>query len=421
MFFYRIFTWLYPKLVWLNSFANPKASLWLKGRRGLFNKLTASLQKNKQPVIWMHCASLGEFEQGLPVLESIRKQYPNYIVLLTFFSPSGFETRKNYKGADHIFYLPMDTPSHANRFFDIVQPSLVVFVKYEFWYYYLQVAGKRNIPTILISGIFREDQPFFQWYGIVHKKMLTFFSKIFVQTGASAKLLSGIGFHENVLICGDTRFDRVIEIAGKFETIEPINHFCNGHQVIIAGSTWTEDDEVLAHFAKTNESVKYIIAPHDIDEDRLKECLLLYKNSMLFSAYQKACYSNSIVPEKVNTLIIDNMGMLSRLYYYATICYIGGGFGGDGIHNILEAAVYGKPVVFGPVYDKYFEADELLDVGGAFSIENSLELENIFRQLLENQELYRESADASSGYVKTKAGATDSIMNYIEENRLLTN
>ncbi|MDP1764431.1 MAG: glycosyltransferase N-terminal domain-containing protein [Sediminibacterium sp.] len=421
MLLYRLFTWLYPKLAWLISFANPKASLWLKGRRGLFKKLALAFHTNKQPVVWMHCSSLGEFEQGLPVLESIRKQYPGYTVLLTFFSPSGFEIRKNYKGADHIFYLPMDTPAHANRFFNIVQPSLVLFVKYEFWYYYLQEASQRNIPTVLVSGIFRKDQPFFQWYGGVHKKMLTFFSKIFVQSEASAELLAGIGFHENVLVCGDTRFDRVIEIARNFEPLELISHFCREQPVIIAGSTWTEDDEELVHYTKINGAVKYIIAPHDIDEDRLQECLALYKNAMRYSVYETIYRSGNGVPENPTTLIIDNMGMLSRLYHYATICYIGGGFGDDGIHNILEAAVYGKPVVFGPVYDKYFEADELLDVGGAFSIENSLELEDILKKLLENQELYSKSASASAEYVLSKAGATEKLMAYIEANRLLTN
>lgn len=421
MLLYRLFTWLYPKIAWLISFANPKASLWLKGRRGLFKKLASAFHTNKRPVVWMHCASLGEFEQGLPVLESIRKHYPGYTVLLTFFSPSGFEVRKNYKGADHIFYLPMDTPAHANRFFNIVQPSLVLFVKYEFWYYYLQEASQRNIPTVLVSGIFRKDQPFFQWYGGVHKKMLTFFSKLFVQSEASAELLAGIGFHENVMVCGDTRFDRVLEIVRNFEPLELINHFCKEQPVIIAGSTWTEDDEELAHFVKTNGSVKYIIAPHDIDEERLAECLVLYKHAMLYSAYDSAYHSGNGIPENVTTLIIDNMGMLSKLYRYATICYIGGGFGDDGIHNILEAAVYGKPVVFGPVYDKYFEADELLDAGGAFSIENSLELEDIFKNLLENQELYRKSASASAGYVLNNAGATEKVMHYIEANRLLTN
>ncbi len=369
----------------------------------------------------MHCASLGEFEQGLPVLESIRKQYPGYTILLTFFSPSGYEVRKDYKGADHVFYLPMDTPHHANRFLNIIQPSLILFVKYEFWYYYLQEASQRNIPVVLVSGIFRKDQPFFQWYGGLHKKMLGYFSQLFVQTAAAAELLQTIGFHKQVIVSGDTRFDRVKEIADHFQPLELFDRFCEGHRVIVAGSTWTEDDEELDHFANTNPTIKCIIAPHDIDEDRLKECLVLYKHAILYSAYEKAYREGIAIPADINVLIIDNMGMLSRLYHYATICYVGGGFGDDGIHNILEAAVYGKPVVFGPVYDKYFEAEELLDCGGAFSIEDSLGLEELFRELLDDTQVYQHAASASGAYVKSKAGATQKIMDYIEANRLLTN
>ena len=421
MILYRLFTWLYPKIAWLISFSNPKALLWLKGRRGIFKKLAAAFHTNKKPVVWMHCASLGEFEQGLPVLESVRKQFPDYCILLTFFSPSGYEIRKDYKGADHVFYLPMDTPNHANRFLNIVQPSLILFVKYEFWYYYLQEAYQRNIPVLLVSGIFRKDQPFFQWYGGLHKKMLGYFSQLFVQTASAAGLLQTIGFDKQVIISGDTRFDRVKEIAGHFQPIPLFDRFCEGSPVIVAGSTWTEDDEELDHFANTYPGIKCIIAPHDIDEDRIKECLSLYKNSMLYSDYEKANQSGITLPEHINVLIIDNMGMLSRLYQYASICYVGGGFGDDGIHNILEAAVYGKPVVFGPVYDKYFEAEELLDCGGAFSIEDSLELEELFKELLEDKEAYQNAASATHAYVMRKAGATQKVMDYIEANRLLTN
>jgi len=369
----------------------------------------------------MHCASLGEFEQGRPVLEAIRKQYPGYTILLTFFSPSGYEVRKDYKGVDHIFYLPMDTPNHANRFLNIVQPSLILFVKYEFWYYYLHEAKQRNIPALLISGIFRNDQPFFQWYGTFHKKMLGYFSQLTVQNQSAAELLQTIGFHENVLISGDTRFDRVIEIANHFQPIAAFDLFCEGHPVIVAGSTWTEDDEELDHFANTHPNIKCIIAPHDIGEDRLQECLHLYKRSMRYSVYEKVLKSGKVIPADMNVLIVDNVGMLSRLYHYATICYVGGGFGDDGIHNVLEAAVYGRPVVFGPVYDKYFEAEELLDWGGAFSIEDSLELEELFNELLEDKELYQNAASGSRAYVKNKAGATGKIMAYIEAKRLLTN
>jgi 3-deoxy-D-manno-octulosonic-acid transferase len=419
MVFYRLFILLYPKIVWLVSFTNPKAKLWLAGRKGLFKKLAAAFHKNNRPVIWMHCASLGEFEQGRPVLEALRKNYPSHCLLLTFFSPSGYEIRKNYDGADHVFYLPMDSPSHASRFLNIVQPSLVLFVKYEFWYHYLNETKQRNIPLLLVSGIFRKDQLFFKWYGGVHRKMPSFFTCLFVQNEASAALLQKIGYKENVWISGDTRFDRVISIANDFEPVAAIDHFCKNKTTIVAGSTWTDDDEELDHFANTNLSIKFIVAPHDISSERLDECMQLYKNAMLYSVYEKSIQQGRSIPADINVLIIDNMGMLSRLYHYATICYVGGGFGDDGIHNILEAAVYGKPVVFGPVYDKYFEAEELLDNEGAFTVGDALELEAVLKDLLEKDTLYQTTAGAAGKYVNDHAGATGSVMKYIQENRLL--
>lgn len=419
MIIYRIFIWLYPKFAWLLGFSNRKARLWALGRKGIFKKLSTTFHKNTSPVIWMHVASLGEFEQGLPVLEQLRKQYPHCCILLTFFSPSGYEVKKNYEGVDHIFYLPMDSPSNANRFYNIVQPSLVLFVKYEFWYYYLSEAKQRNIPLLLISGIFRKDQLFFKWYGTVNRKMLSFFSYLFVQNQISGDLLQSIGYKDRVMVSGDTRFDRVISIANGFEPIPAIEQFCGGKTTIVAGSTWTEDDEELDHFANTHPAIKFIVAPHDIEEERLQECVSLYKHSILYSAYQKALDSGKTIPTDTNVLIIDNMGMLSRLYHYATICYIGGGFGDDGIHNILEAAVYSKPVIFGPVYDKYFEADGLLDEGGAFSIEDALELENLLKEFLGSREFYNSAAEAAGKYVRDHAGATQKTISYIQENRLL--
>jgi 3-deoxy-D-manno-octulosonic-acid transferase len=419
MLIYRMFILLYPKLAWLLGFSNQKARLWINGRRGIFKKLSATFHKNTAPVIWMHCASLGEFEQGLPVLEGLKSQYPGYRILLTFFSPSGYEIKKNYPGVDHVFYLPMDSPSNANRFFNIVQPSLVLFVKYEFWYYYLQEAKQRNIPLVLISGIFRKDQLFFKWYGSANREMLSFFSYLFVQNQSSAALLESIGYTEQVMISGDTRFDRVLSIAGNFTPIATIEHFCKNKTTVVAGSTWTEDDEELDHYANTNPAIKFIIAPHDIEEERLQECLSLYKHAMLYSAYEKALQSGTTIPDNINVLIIDNMGMLSRLYHYATICYVGGGFGDDGIHNILEAAVYGKPVLFGPVYDKYFEAEGLLDEGGAYTIDDALQLENLLKELLANQAFYESAAQAAGQYVRDNAGATAKAMKYIQENRLL--
>jgi 3-deoxy-D-manno-octulosonic-acid transferase len=421
MFIYRLFILLYPRIVWLLGFFNPKARLWIVGRRGIFKKLSAAFHKNTAPVIWMHCASLGEFEQGRPVLEELRKQYGPHKILLTFFSPSGYEVRKNYPGVDYVFYLPMDSPSHATRFLNIVQPSLILFVKYEFWYFYLHEADQRNIPLLLVSGIFRKNQLFFKWYGSINRKMLSFFSCMFIQNQESADLLKRIENKKEIIISGDTRFDRVIAIADSFEPIPIIDQFCKGQTTLVAGSTWTDDDEELDHFANTHPSVKFIIAPHVIEEERLQECLILYKHSMLYSVYQKLHTDGTGIPGHINVLIIDNFGMLSKLYHYATICYIGGGFGDDGIHNALEAAVYGKPVVFGPVYDKYFEAEELVDCGGAFSVEDALQLEKLLKELLENTKLYTDASHASGRYVRGKAGATARVMGYIQEKRLLIN
>ncbi|WP_078831999.1 3-deoxy-D-manno-octulosonic acid transferase [Sediminibacterium ginsengisoli] len=417
---YHIFILLYPRLAWVTGLYNRKARLWYKGRRRVFRTLSSFFHTNHQPVIWMHCASLGEFEQGRPLLEAIRKQYPGYKILLTFFSPSGYEVRKSYEGADHICYLPMDSPANASRFFHIVQPSLVLFVKYEFWHYYLQEAKQRNIPLVLVSGIFRASQPFFKWYGGFHRKMLNAFSFLFVQNNESAGLLQSIGFGKNVQVSGDTRFDRVISIAAGFTPVAAAEHFCKGHRVIVAGSTWTDDDEALDHYANTRTALRFIIAPHDIEPGRLQECLQLYKHAMLYSQYTQYLQQEQPLPEGINTLIVDNIGMLSRLYHYADIAYIGGGFGDSGIHNCLEAAVYGIPVVFGPVYDKFIEADELIDAGGAFSIADAIHLEQQLDILLNDNEVFGKAAAAAGNYVRTHGGATDQIMQVLQENRLLT-
>ncbi|GEO09280.1 3-deoxy-D-manno-octulosonic acid transferase [Segetibacter aerophilus] len=367
-------------------------------------------------IVWMHCSSLGEFEQGRPLLEKIKSHFPSYKILLTFFSPSGYEVRKDYAGADYIFYLPSDSKKNAAQFYDIVKPQLIVFVKYEFWYYYLSGAKRRNIPLLLISAIFRKSQPFFLNYGSFHRSMLTCFTHLFVQNNQSIGLLNTIGYTENVTLSGDTRFDRVIEIAESFQPIASVENFCQGSNVIVAGSTWSEDDRELAHYVNSKSALKFIIAPHDISKERLQECLKLYKNSTLFSAL-----NSTLPPTKINTIIIDNIGMLSRLYKYATIAYVGGGFGADGVHNVLEAAVYGKPVIYGPEYSKFNEAIELVESGGGISIKNGLELETTLDTLLKNNEKYAEKAQSALQYVYSKKGSTEKILQFIYENRLLTN
>lgn len=385
--------------------------------------------QSDRKVIWMHASSLGEFEQGRPVLEHLRPLYPDYLLVITFFSPSGYDVAKGYKGADHIFYLPFDSPSHAKRLLDIINPSLVLWIKYDYWYYYLHEIKKRGIPVLLISGIFRRDQVFFKWYGSINRKMLKCITHFFVQTDHSLELLQSIGI-QSVTVGGDTRFDRVIEIAESAAALPHIEAFCGNAQVIVAGSTWQEDDEELDHFANTHREIKFIVAPHDIDEPRLQEVEKLFKHAVRYSAWQQSPYNvkpitqnataNALAANAPNVLIIDNIGLLSRLYRYATLAWVGGGFGDDGVHNVLEAAVYGKPVIFGPVYDKYIEAIELVGSGGGFSVENALEAEALFTSLLINKEEYEEACQASREYVYAKKGATEKILGYIQENRLLT-
>lgn len=418
---YNLFIALYPKVAWLISSKNAKAKLWLQGRENIIEKLKMAFEQNTSKVVWMHCSSLGEFEQGRPVLESLKTQYPQYKFLLTFFSPSGYEVRKNYEQADWIFYLPMDSAKNATAFFDIVQPSLILFVKYEFWFYYLNEAKKRSIPLLLVSGIFRENQIFFKWYGSFYKQMLNCFTHLFVQNEDCVALLRSIDIKANVSISGDTRFDRVLEIAQQFKPIESVEHFIGDSKVIVAGSTWTEDDEELDHYANTHSTIKFIIAPHVIENERLMECLSLYKNSILFSEWKNLSAADQLQKHDKNVLIIDNIGMLSKLYAYATICYVGGAFGSDGVHNVLEAAVYGKPVVFGPEYEKFAEAIELIEADGAISINNALELEQELNTLLTDATDYDSMCKNAIDYVKSKSGATKHLLQFVQENRLLTN
>ena len=417
LFLYRIFIGIYPIAAWILGFVNPKAKQWHTGRKEILTQIAAALAANTKPIIWMHCASLGEFEQGRPVLEGLQKQYPNYSILLTFFSPSGYEVHKNYSGADYIFYLPMDSAGNARKFLKITKPSIAIFVKYEFWHYYLTQLKKLQIPTILIAGIFRKDQLFFKWYGSFYKKLLSCFTTFFVQDKSSQSLLHSIGINNEVYIGGDTRFDRVIEIAAAFTPIDPIAHFCNNSLVLVAGSTWFQDDETIAHFEKVNPNIKFIIAPHDITNQRLQNCLSLYKNAVLYSDYVKGF---NTAPQNVNTLIIDNVGMLSKLYHYATITFIGGGFGADGIHNCLEAAVHYKPVLFGPVYDKYLEASGLVDAGGAISIQDVLDFERVANQLFSNESDRKKMGQFAGDFVHAHKGASKKIIHYIQEKRLLT-
>lgn len=425
---YHIFLWLYRTGIRVIAPWNPKARRWLEGRKGIFDQVAREMAgetaAEDRPLVWMHCASLGEFEQGRPVLENLRQKTPGARLLITFFSPSGYETRKNYAGADHIFYLPLDSRRNARRFIELVNPQLVLWVKYDYWYYYLQELKKRRIPILLISGVFRPDQPFFKWYGRLHRYMLESFTHLFVQTEASKRLLGKLGLSENASVSGDTRFDSVIGIAASQEPLPLIEAFCGNQPVIVAGSTWEEDEEELDHYANTHPEIRFIIAPHEIEEERLKEVEGLFRYRVRYSVWAAGDAASDKRPaaggqRPANVLIIDNIGLLSRLYKYATIAYVGGGFGDDGVHNVLEAAVYGKPVVMGPVIEKYVEAVELADCGGALVIDSALEAESVFNRLLANAEEYQLICKASREYVQSKKGATEKIIGYIEDKRLL--
>lgn len=423
LFFYTIFLWLLRAVLQVASLFNPKAKKWVNGRKGIFKKMDQAIPAGGQ-IIWMHCASLGEFEQGRPLLEKIRADMANrklhYRVLLTFFSPSGYEAQKNYAGADWVFYLPVDGPRNAKRFLEIVQPSLVIFVKYEFWYYYLKKIKYRNIPLLLISALFTKDMPFFKWYGKLQRKILSRFDHLFVQNQESKKLLDEIGFSSICSVSGDTRFDRVIEIAATATKIPSIEKFIGNSRVIIAGSTWPEDEVVLqkAFTTISDHRLKLIIVPHEITNKTLKEIKKLFPNSLLFSALSSQNATNT------NVLIIDNIGMLSRLYSYASIAYIGGGLTNSGVHNVLEAAVYYKPVLFGSYFHQYNEAIGLVQAGGGLPFydkkRDGVMLGELLEALLINEEEYACRSKAAGEFVQAKKGAVQKIVQFIQENRLLT-
>lgn len=400
--------------IYFASLGNNKARLWIRGRKDIFQNIARKLDHDS-PIIWMHCASLGEFEQGRPVLEKIKKTFPAYKILLTFFSPSGYEVRKNYPGADWIFYLPLDTKNNAKKFLDIINPQLAIFVKYEYWYHYLNTLYYRKIPTLLISAIFRENDIFFKKYGILHKKMLGYFTHIFVQSQSSKELLRNIISEEKVTVAGDTRFDRVTEIKESFELITEIEKFISSKPVIVAGSTWPDDElhlqEALRNITKP---VTMIIAPHEIHNSHLQFVRKTFPNSIFYSEWKNALQNNHPVPKK-DILIIDNIGLLSRLYHYASICYIGGGFNNSGIHNTLEAAVYGNPVIFGPNYTKFAEAIGLIQSGGAYSYNNDKEFTDILNQLLNDPKLLSDAGNAAGNYVRENTGATFTIIQYIKQ------
>ncbi|WP_295119183.1 glycosyltransferase N-terminal domain-containing protein [uncultured Chitinophaga sp.] len=394
---------------------NKKAKKWIDGRRNVWASLGGAME-GAGKVVWVHAASLGEFEQGRPVMEAIRLQYPDYKLLLTFFSPSGYEVRKDYKGADYVCYLPLDTHTNARRFVKTVNPALSIFIKYEFWYHYLEALRHYQAPVLLISGIFRPGQVFFKSYGGMFRKLLRQMEHIFLQNRDSVALLQNIGV-QHVTLAGDTRFDRVWELQKHPLELPLIAQFCRDQRVLVAGSTWDDDEAVLEEWWQAVPEGHHrllIIAPHEISDSHIARLKERFPGSVSYSALAAG---NEAQAAKV--LIIDNVGMLSALYRYADITFVGGGFGKDGIHNLLEPAAYSKPVIIGPVYHKFHEAIMLVELGGAMVITNAQTLQTTVA-MLENAEKYGQKASIAGRFIEDNQGATERIMHYIQEKRFLT-
>lgn len=399
---------LYGGAVAIASMRMPKARLMTRGQRQT-EKILSSLPDDGRPRLWMHVASLGEFEQGRPLLELIRSRYPQWQIILTFFSPSGYEVRKNFEGADCVCYLPFDTPGRVRRFLDLAHPSLAIFVKYEFWRNYLRELGARRVPTFLISGIFRPGQLFFRRHGGWYRDLLYHFSHLYVQDERSRDLLASVGVR-NVTVAGDTRFDRVTDIMRRNRPVPELDGFTSdGKLIFMAGSSWPADEEIYASWLNGRDDVKGVIAPHEFDKARLAELKRRFKDSVLLSEVRE----DPRVAEGKKTLIIDCFGLLSSAYTYADIAYVGGGFGA-GLHNINEAAVYGVPVIYGPNCSKFIEAAQLNEAGGGFIVRSEGEFTDVATRLVADDDFRRASGDAAAAYIKSKLGATAKVFDGLE-------
>ena len=409
--FYHFGLWLYRLIVRLISPFHEKAACFTKGRNGLIHRIKEQVTC-ENPIVWFHCASLGEFEQGYPIMEGYRRTHPEHKIILTFFSPSGYEVKKDDRVADWIFYLPLDTRRNARRFLDAVKPAQAIFVKYEFWYNFLITLRKRNIPTYIVSATFHPSQPFFRWYGVFFRKMLRSFTLLFVQDQTSVTLLEQIDV-THVVVSGDTRFDRVLEQA-QLPCIQPvIEAFCtlnNGaatQTVCVAGSTWPRDETLLEHLLDVYKEVKLILVPHEVDNARI---LSVMDQFARFSPVRYSQLSNiESIPIYSKVMVVDTIGLLYQLYRFGSMAYVGGGFE-DGIHNILEAAVYGMPVVFGPRYQKFIEAVELVGLGGGFSVKTPQGLAALVGGWLTLPQTCAEAGQICARYVQRQTGATERIL-----------
>lgn len=402
MWLYDFFMSLYAWVIRLVGLKYEKARLWSEGRKGLFERMRAKIDP-KARIVWLHVASLGEFEQGRPIIEEIRRSHPEYKILLTFFSPSGYEIRKNYAGADYIFYLPIDTRRNVRQFLDIAHPEVAIFVKYEFWLNMLTELRRRRIRTFVVSSIFRRNSVFFRFYGGPWRDALETFEVLFVQNEESKRLLAELGF-DNVTIAGDTRFDRVAEIARSAKRVELIERFKGDQKLFIAGSTWGPDEELLIPLMNENPTLKFIIAPHEMDEGRIAHLMEATKGG---AVRYTQCTAESDLKEK-QLLILDTVGILASAYGSASWGYIGGGFG-VGIHNTLEAATFGLPIAFGPKYQKFKEACDLLSLGAARSVKSYEELKEWFSPLRDDEQQLAATSRLARDYTHSHQGATRTI------------
>ena len=414
MLLYPFFLGLYQIISKRLAPFNVKIKHWVEGQKEVWHIIESQAKEIKTPIIWVHCASYGEFEQGLPMIDAIKKEYSTYQIWLTFFSPSGYLHRKNDKSVHFTSYLPLDSHHHAKRFLQTIRPSLIVFIKYEFWYYYLAEAKKLSIPTILVSAIFRKDQLFFKWYGGFYKKMLQLFTYVLVQDENSKKLITPIIGEEKIGITGDTRFDRVLQTTQQNVSFDWL-YKLNASKIIIAGSTWEKDHEIIAIASKELNNLNWIIVPHHVDTASIEKCKTAFPHATTLTELLQTnqTFNNP------KTIIVDQIGLLRSLYQFAFISYVGGGFGKEGIHNILEPAAFGHPVIWGPHFEKFPEASGLLKMGGGYRIFDGHSLTNTLHLLIHNPEQYQLASKNASQYIQQNAGATLKTIQWIQEKQLL--
>jgi len=395
----------YYFLIKIAALKNNKARKWIKGRKDIFSRLKDEIPPN-QRILWFHSSSLGEFEQGRLLIERVKEKYPEYKILLTFFSPSGYEIQKDYEYADWVFYLPLDTAANAKRFLEIVNPEKVFFIKYEFWYHYLIILKKRGIPTYIISSIFRDSHIFFKPWGKWYLKALEAFTHFYVQNRESDKLLKEAGFN-NVTIAGDTRIDRAGQIAESAPKLDKLEAFCQGEKIVIAGSTWKTDEDIIAEYINnTDIDIKFVIAPHEISDQKLLRISRLLNKPYAF--YSKASFEEL---KDARVLLVDGIGYLRSIYRYGKLAFIGGGFE-DGVHNILEPATFGMPILFGPDYKKFQEAHDLIAKESAFCIRSYDMFKKKADAFLLNEDIQRSASEISRKYVEDNRGATEMILKH---------